>query len=532
MRSRSVLWLYGLLLLGPLLACQLASAPLLPTTTASAITPPASFTATAVPATAQATIEAAITAPSPTETPAPEAPETVAPTATATPISGGSTWPDLRPHYALTATVDAEAHVVQVQQTVSITNTTGEAWNDLVLHASAAYWPDLLALESLELARMDQAWRPLFTWDGTMLRIGLETPLAPAQRLALRLHYSLNLPPLDPLGWGPTGNAGWSPSLLQVGDWYPALVPYRTGAGWQTWAYRAVGDPVRSALADFDVTVVAPPHFTVVAAGRRGASGDTHYFRLRQSRAFAFLASPSYVRFEGNNVDVPIEVFVLAGDSEAGPAVVTAAEQSLALFAELFGQYPYDSLTIAQNGFLTAMEYSAFISLSGYAFTAYEGTPDSLLVSITAHEVAHQWWYGAVGSDQVDEPWLDEALAMISELLFYERYYPDLVHWWWWYRVDRWQPAGAVDVSVNDYEDSATFVHDMYGMSAYFMRDLRRLMGPEAFIAFLQSYYATHRHGWATGADFFEIALQFSSAEDLRPLTEQYFRSTPTPLTR
>lgn len=520
----------GLLLLIPLFACQLTAIEqptLAPTadTPAPAFTPGPSSMATRVTPEASTPVIA-------TQTPIPQATQLASPTATPSPTSEVTVWPDIRPHYVLTASLDVNAHVIQVQQTVSISNTTGDAWDDLILHVSAAYWPDVFALQTLALVRGSAYARPPIDWDGTMLRIPLDPPLAIDQALQLRLHYSLHLPQLEPLAWGPTGNAGWNSSLLQVGDWYPTLVPYRTGSGWQTWSYRAVGDPVRSMLADFDVTVIAPPDFTVAAAGRRPGGNGAHYFRLRQARAFAFLAGPHYVRFQGDSANVPIEVYVLADHVDAGPAVVSATEQALSFFVDTFGEYPYDSLTIAQNGFLTAMEYSAFISLSGYAFTAYEGTADSLLVSITAHEVAHQWWYGAVGSDQVDEPWLDEALAMVSELLFYERYYPHLVDWWWWYRVDRWQPAGTVDVSINDYEDSATFVHDMYGMSAYFMRDLRRLMGPDNFIAFLQAYHAAHRHGWATGADFFEIALQFTSEENLRALSEQYFRETPTPLIR
>ena len=32
-----------------------------------------------------------------------------------------------------------------------------------------------------------------------------------------------------------------------------------------------------------------------------------------------------------------------------------------------------------------------------------------------AHEVAHQWFYGLVGSDQWREPWLDESLATFAQ---------------------------------------------------------------------------------------------------------------------
>jgi hypothetical protein len=33
---------------------------------------------------------------------------------------------------------------------------------------------------------------------------------------------------------------------------------------------------------------------------------------------------------------------------------------------------------------------------------------------LVSHEVAHQWWYGDVGSDALAEPWVDEAPASWS----------------------------------------------------------------------------------------------------------------------
>ncbi|MEA2419741.1 MAG: hypothetical protein QOE60_1947, partial [Thermoleophilaceae bacterium] len=37
------------------------------------------------------------------------------------------------------------------------------------------------------------------------------------------------------------------------------------------------------------------------------------------------------------------------------------------------------------------------------------------LPEVIAHEVAHQWWYGLVGNDQYDDPWLDESFATYWE---------------------------------------------------------------------------------------------------------------------
>jgi pimeloyl-ACP methyl ester carboxylesterase len=37
---------------------------------------------------------------------------------------------------------------------------------------------------------------------------------------------------------------------------------------------------------------------------------------------------------------------------------------------------------------------------------------------VAAHEVAHQWWYAVVGNDIYREPWLDEAFAQYSGIIY------------------------------------------------------------------------------------------------------------------
>ena len=39
---------------------------------------------------------------------------------------------------------------------------------------------------------------------------------------------------------------------------------------------------------------------------------------------------------------------------------------------------------------------------------------------LIAHETAHQWWYSVIGNDEINEPWLDEALTEYSTILYFE----------------------------------------------------------------------------------------------------------------
>src|SRR5688500_1552240 len=163
------------------------------------------------------------------------------------------------------------------------------------------------------------------------------------------------------------------------------------------------------------------------------------------------------------------------------------------------------------------MEYSGLISITDYAYATYVGQTPSLLGVLIAHETAHQWWYGAVGNDQANEPWLDESLAFYSELLYIETYEPDGTAWWWEHRVNVYEPYGPVDATIYTYDVSASFITSMYGQAARFINELRAHMGDDAFYAFLQEYYATYKGKIVTAQDFKSMAQAHSEA-DLMPL--------------
>lgn len=53
----------------------------------------------------------------------------------------------------------------------------------------------------------------------------------------------------------------------------------------------------------------------------------------------------------------------------------------------------------------------------------YNEKNEFLLEYVIAHETAHQWWYSAVGNDEISEPWLDEALTEYSTIVYFEQKY-------------------------------------------------------------------------------------------------------------
>lgn len=86
-----------------------------------------------------------------------------------------------------------------------------------------------------------------------------------------------------------------------------------------------------------------------------------------------------------------------------------------------------------------------------------------------------------MGNDQALEPWLDEALATYSELLFYEADYPEHVDWRWNFRVNRFQPAGWIDRTIYDFQAFRRYVDAVYLRGAQFLQTVREQVGDEVF---------------------------------------------------
>ena len=150
---------------------------------------------------------------------------------------------------------------------------------------------------------------------------------------------------------------------------------------------------------------------------------------------------------------------------------------------------------------------------------------NNLLESVVAHEVAHQWFYNGVGNDQVDDPWLDEALAQFLTLLYYADVYgPDGSQGFHNSLQRRWNRVNRADIPiglpVRDYtpEEYGAIV---YGRGPLFIEALSQAMGGEAFDAFLRDYYQTYQWDIATGEGFKALAEEHCAC-DLTTLFEEW----------
>jgi aminopeptidase N len=201
----------------------------------------------------------------------------------------------------------------------------------------------------------------------------------------------------------------------------------------------------------------------------------------------------------------------------AARKILARAVQALATTTDRYGPYPYRALSFcileAGRGSSDAREYPGFVVLlldHGYS---------RLTDQDVAHEVGHQWFYGIVGNDIYQDPWMDEALAQYTTFVV----------------MQQWDGAAAANSyfnteiaalgmrsryslrPANAYPSWSSYYASVYGKGGLFIAALRRQVGDKAFFAGLRQYIERNRYGVAHPDDL-RRALQDASGQDLAKL--------------
>jgi Peptidase family M1 domain len=234
--------------------------------------------------------------------------------------------------------------------------------------------------------------------DPTTLEVLLDEGLEPGDSVRVRLTWRLRLPGPSLERISRRGDA------VHLGSFFP-LLAWEPGIGWaRDPATNVLGETAVSPVAAFTVKVVAPRGLDVLASGTETRRGT---WRAPSMRDFALAVGP----FDEatTTAHAPDEVAVTVGVTEglgvSAKRFAAKATRALESLARRFGPYPWSSFNLAVLPDLggSGIEYPAMV---------FQGE-DSLSFA-TTHEVAHMWFYGLVGSNPAQHPWLDEGLATWS----------------------------------------------------------------------------------------------------------------------
>ena len=381
------------------------------------------------------------------------------------------------PVYHLELTLSQASSTVTGREELRFVNTTGDLLSDVVFRL----YPNALgATMTVANVQVDgQAVEIQLEAQNTALRVPLDSFLLPGEEAVVSLDFSLSLLSTS----ASYGRLARYKSVVSLADAYPTLSVYRDGA-WVTEIPNSLGDPLVAETAFFLVRVRAPEEQQLVATGHLTETavvdGQQTAVFAAMARDFYLAAATHYTLLSRPVGDTVVNAYVPADLVSGGERNLEVAAQALRLFSERFTPYPYRELDfVAVPVTASGIEYPGVINLANGLYGDSSGNLDS----VVAHEVAHQWSFNLVGSDQIEEPWLDEALAQYLTLLYHRAYdsaafVDGYLRFWRGLWLSAPDPRKAVGLPVAAYSET-DYSDIVYGRGLFFYEALEERLGSE-----------------------------------------------------
>jgi len=356
--------------------------------------------------------------------------------------------------------------------------------------------------------------------DHTVVRLDLPTPVRAGASTTLDIAFHDQLPRV-------LARTGYFGSFHLVGQWFPKIgvleLPGERGARTVQWNVHAfhLHSEFYADYGAFDVKLTVPKGFTVGATGEEQGEGVetggtvTHHFVQGDVHDFAWTADNRTARplegeYRGEGSPL-VKVRVLYPPEYAASAapVLKATIDALAYFSRTLGPYPYRTVTAVVPPFNAeeagGMEYPTFFTAEGYAHPEPGTMEATFLDFVTIHEFGHGYFYGILGSNEFEEPMLDEGMNEYWDM----RMMRDAGQEWhlgnrWMARLglvpslapfsvsqlgaQRRDPSDALGANSWDRLNTAGY-GSVYERTALTLHDLEEAVGREVMGRAMQEYY-------------------------------------------
>ncbi len=396
-----------------------------------------------------------------------------------------------RPVVDLRFDLDADGRTVTGTERVRFT--TDLATDEMVFRLTANQPMSVAAGSGIEVGEVDgedvesvafeRAGAEAST-QGGLLVLQLRRTLRPGQATDVHIDFRLRLGAGTFDRFGQDRQASWWGSGHPLLGWVP-------GQGWSREPLLdALGETAASPAARTTVTVQAPADRAVLMTG--GADridDDGQVATWRSSSPAARDVSVAVGEFVTAELSVgATRIVVGATGADEAQQVLDLAGRAVLDLQQYFGPFPFTTLSLVRLA-----DYGGGIEYPGLILLAAGGS------AVLTHEVAHMWFYGMVGNDQGQYPWLDESFATYAEALVSDRPGSD----------GALEQTLDVGLPVRAYPDPETYFDIVYGKGAAMLMLARDRVGQAPFDAAIRCY--VNANAW-----------QVASPRDVQEALEDY----------
>lgn len=381
--------------------------------------------------------------------------------------------------YKIDVTLNDKRHELSAFERVEYTNNSPDTLQFLYFHL----WPNAYSNNKTELAKQLfglKGREKLFNnpelrgyidslsfkindlsvrWDylpnqSDICKIWLNTPLIPGQTIVVSTPFHVKIPK------GVTSRLGHVNESYQISQWFPKPAVYDKN-GWHPMSYLDQGE-FYSEFGTFDVSITLPDNYIVAATGElqniheleklNALAKDTAWKSIAMLGKVKHITTSTQtktLRYTGENMHdfawfADKQFNVMKGKvvlPESGKVVTTwvmctnrqsrlwkksleYANQAILGFSNLIGDYPYSGFTVVQSALSAGlgMEYPG-LAVIGVTKNAYT------LDEVITHEIGHNWFYAALGSNERRYPFLDESLTSNYQERYMTNKYPNKKLW-------------------------------------------------------------------------------------------------------
>ena len=355
------------------------------------------------------------------------------------------------------------------------------------------------------------------------MRVPLQPALLPGQNAVLNIDFAVRVPQ----SLGPNyGVLAYFENVLSLAHAYPMIAAYDE-EGWNIKPPAPIGDVTYADASFYIVRVTAPKGLTLVSSGSRvtwSEAGPAQVLVVASgpARDFYLAASPLYEEISQTIGEVTLRSYTPVEVRDGTEMALDVAARAIEDYSMYYAPYPYTEFDIVSTPTQSlGMEYPGIVVITSHLYDVDaddSGTSASwLMESTVAHEVGHQWFYNLVGDDQLDDPWLDEALTQFATLQYYaDEYGSGGANVFRASLESRWRRVGNAEIPIGlpvaGY-DRTQYGAIVYGRGALFFVALKDLMGVEVFDQFLKDYTETFSWDVATPAALQALAEKHCACE-------------------
>jgi hypothetical protein len=421
--------------------------------------------------------------------------------------------------------------------------------------------------------------------NNTIMRVELPEPVEPGGVVELEIDWSFRIPDF---GRGAKEEVadGW---IYEIAQWFPRMSVYDDVNGWQTEQFLGRGEFYLN-FGSYDVELTVPWDHILDATGvlqnpeevltpeqiarleraytseepvfirsadevgdpasRPARSGTlTWHFKAENVRDFAFASSKAFVwdaagySYPGDDRVIAVHSFYPRDAMPLWDKVSTRATlQTLKTYGRMAFEYPYPK-AVNVNGRVGGMEYPmvAFCGARPQPDGSYTDGLERGLISVTIHEVGHNWFPMIVASDERKWTWMDEGLNTFLQFYGEQDYAQTYCGEEWTQNEEctfesRRGPAPNIVGYMRDPDQvpimtESDLIHKDFGNNGYAkpatgLQILREdVLGPEAFDDGFQYYSRSWAFKHPQPADFFR-SMEEGAGENMNWFWRGWFYST------